>query len=177
MEVVQAPTTSPKSTLKEGPTSPAMPALKSSSVSSPPRSPPTTSVVSNERRVSLYDKNTISLSMQSSPKSLPNFNLSPPSKEILAIDMPIATSPNELPFPVKLHQLLSVADERVIRWQPENDGRSFTIVNCDEFEAKILPRLYRTMNIETFGQMLSLYSFHRVEGGTYTLPLLCSNKC
>lgn len=83
-------------------------------------------------------------------------------------------SPNNEPaFPVKLHQLLGRLadtthdDSIVIQWQPDNDGRSFTILNCDEFEAKILPRLYRSMDIESFGRMLSLYGFQRVEGGPF----------
>lgn len=43
-------------------------------------------------------------------------------------------------FPMRLHQLLCVSDDRIIQWQPENDGRSFTILDCDKFETEILPR-------------------------------------
>ncbi|CAB9497946.1 Heat stress transcription factor [Seminavis robusta] len=70
-------------------------------------------------------------------------------------------------FPVKLHQLLSTSDPRVIQWQPDNDGRSFCILNCDAFERDVLPRLYRNANVEMFGQLLSLYGFQRVDHGPY----------
>jgi HSF-type DNA-binding len=66
-----------------------------------------------------------------------------------------------------LHQLLSSCDERVIRWQPKNDGKSFTILNGGAFERDVLPMLYKNANIEMFGQLLSLYGFQRVDNGTW----------
>jgi hypothetical protein len=69
-------------------------------------------------------------------------------------------------FPVKLHQLLSSCDERVIRWQPENDGKSFTILEGGAFERDFLPILYKNADVEMFGELLSLYGFQRVDNGT-----------
>ena len=157
----------------------------SNSPSLTPRSPP--AMTSTKRQVTLCDS-VISVSPPSaqreqhlsnnihssrSPPSLPYHQSQPVAlpAALGAVDMP--SSHNEPAFPVKLHQLLSRLadtthdDSIVIQWQPENDGRSFTILNCDEFEAKVLPRLYRTMDIESFGRMLSLYGFQRVEGGPY----------
>ena len=77
---------------------------------------------------------------------------------------------HEFPFPVKLHQLLSMSTndiQHIIRWQRGNTGRSFTIEYEAAFEELVLPKLYNTikMNMKTFKRLLDLYGFQRVKGG------------
>lgn len=139
--------------------------------SSPPPLPKSPAGSRRVSSISTYDMTAKTSTSGSSPsiRDLQHQQMVKPSLSIdpLPLDPLLPNGRSEASFPVKLHQLLSSSDDRIIRWQPKNDGKSFTILNCEAFEAEVLPCLYRSANIEVFGQLLSLYGFQRVESGPY----------
>lgn len=69
-----------------------------------------------------------------------------------------------LPFPIRLHWMLSLAEEegysRICSWKPH--GRAFQVHKKDEFEESILPRYFNHNRFTSFQRQLNHYCFIRI---------------
>jgi len=77
------------------------------------------------------------------------------------------TSRTAIPFPTKLHLVLSIADsegfDHVISWQPH--GRCFLIHDHQEFVDKVLPIYFGQTRITSFRRQLNMHGFLRLSKG------------
>ncbi|KOS22073.1 Heat shock factor protein [Escovopsis weberi] len=78
-------------------------------------------------------------------------------KEAQAKRKPIA------PFVQKLSSFLEEGkNEDLIRWS--SDGKSFIVVDEDEFAKKLIPELFKHNNYASFVRQLNMYGFHKCVG-------------
>ncbi|KAL7553713.1 hypothetical protein ACHAWF_017034 [Thalassiosira exigua] len=69
-------------------------------------------------------------------------------------------------FPESLYAILSNPDlSNVIEWS--SHGRSFRILNRDEFSKSVLPVYYRHSNLSSFNRQLNGYGFKKIRLGPY----------
>ena len=67
-------------------------------------------------------------------------------------------------FPVKLHKILSnPLFCRIITWLPH--GRSWKILQSEEFEREVLPRYFRHKKLASFMRQVNGWAFTRVNEG------------
>jgi hypothetical protein len=75
-------------------------------------------------------------------------------------------------FPLKLYDVISIADPLVIRWI--NNGTAFKVFDIKTFEETLLPKYYRHSKFSSFQRQLNLYGFKRLtrgeNAGAYTHP-------
>ena len=76
-------------------------------------------------------------------------------------------SGTELPFPVKLHSMLDIADQQglsdIVSWQCH--GRSFMVHKQEEFVDDIMKRCFKQTKFPSFQRQLNLYGFKRLTSG------------
>lgn len=72
-----------------------------------------------------------------------------------------------VPFPVKLHLMLSRVEEEgfghIVSWQPH--GRCFLVHKPKEFVDEIMPTFFRQSKLTSFQRQLNLYGFSRITAG------------
>jgi hypothetical protein len=72
-----------------------------------------------------------------------------------------------IPFPLKLFQMLDDVEqggnESIICWS--GDGRSFRVLNANEFFEKVMPHYFRQTRYKSFQRQLHLYGFVRITEG------------
>ncbi|KAK5951085.1 Heat shock transcription factor [Knufia fluminis] len=67
------------------------------------------------------------------------------------------------PFVMKLHSFLeNPKNTDLIRWA--DDGKSFVVLNEDEFANKLIPELFKHNNYASFVRQLNMYGFHKKVG-------------
>lgn len=67
------------------------------------------------------------------------------------------------PFVLKLHSFLeNPKNTDLIRWS--DDGKSFVVLNEDEFANKLIPELFKHNNYASFVRQLNMYGFHKKVG-------------
>ena len=68
----------------------------------------------------------------------------------------------QLPFPLKLHEMLSQEfdNEDIVSWLPH--GKAFRVHNPKEFAAMIMPRYFRQSKYKSFQRQLHIYGFKRI---------------
>ncbi|KAK5072712.1 Heat shock transcription factor [Lithohypha guttulata] len=67
------------------------------------------------------------------------------------------------PFVMKLHSFLeNPRNTDLIRWA--DDGKSFVVLNEDEFANKLIPELFKHNNYASFVRQLNMYGFHKKVG-------------
>lgn len=75
-------------------------------------------------------------------------------------------------FPLKLYDVIAIADPKVIRWI--NNGTAFKVFDTKAFEESLLPLYYRHSKITSFQRQLNLYGFKRMtkgeDAGAYCHP-------
>jgi heat shock transcription factor len=63
------------------------------------------------------------------------------------------------PFVQKLSSFLDQNHTNLIRWS--DDGRSFIVLDEDEFARKLIPELFKHNNYASFVRQLNMYGFHK----------------
>ncbi|EGP85352.1 uncharacterized protein MYCGRDRAFT_45761, partial [Zymoseptoria tritici IPO323] len=63
------------------------------------------------------------------------------------------------PFVQKLSSFLDQNHTSLIRWS--DDGRSFIVLDEDEFARKLIPELFKHNNYASFVRQLNMYGFHK----------------
>ncbi|KAK4501008.1 hypothetical protein PRZ48_006814 [Zasmidium cellare] len=63
------------------------------------------------------------------------------------------------PFVQKLSSFLDHANTDLIRWS--DDGKSFIVLDEDEFARKLIPELFKHNNYASFVRQLNMYGFHK----------------
>jgi hypothetical protein len=70
-----------------------------------------------------------------------------------------------LPFPIKLHYILSQPNlHDCITWLPH--GRAWKVTNQKVFEAKVIPRFFRSDKMASFMRQVNGWAFNRITEGT-----------
>lgn len=76
---------------------------------------------------------------------------------------------NQIPFPVKLYQMLEDLEEtgndHIASWS--NDGDCIRVHDTASFVDKVLPSYFRQSNYKSFQKQLYLYGFSRISDGRY----------
>lgn len=77
----------------------------------------------------------------------------------------IARSSSSLPFPWRVHELLSDAEKEgftsIVSWLPDLAG--FKVHKTKVFEKQILPRYFKQTKYKSFRRQLNIWGFHRSE--------------
>ena len=77
----------------------------------------------------------------------------------------IARSSSSLPFPWRVHELLSDAEKEgftsIVSWLPDFAG--FKVHKTKVFEKQILPRYFKQTKYKSFRRQLNIWGFHRSE--------------
>jgi len=78
--------------------------------------------------------------------------------------------PSVVPFPVKLHDMLTEMDKdvtgnkgKIVSWMPH--GRCLKVHKPQEFVKKILPKYFRQTKLTSFQRQLNVYGFTRIVHG------------
>lgn len=91
--------------------------------------------------------------------------------------IPMSGKGSYSPFPVKLFDLLQIADEEVVKWS--ENGRVFLICDMDRFTDEVLPKHFKHNNFTSFQRQLNFYGFRRstmLEKGAYFHPKFCKGR-
>lgn len=76
-----------------------------------------------------------------------------------------ATLNSKSSFPVKLHKILSNPEFcGIVSWL--SHGRSWRIINREEFEQYVIPRYFRHSNLSSFMRQVNGWGFHRISQGS-----------
>jgi hypothetical protein len=88
----------------------------------------------------------------------------------------------QIPFPFKLHEMLSDAvkdgNEAIVSWQPH--GKAFRVHKMKEFTETVMQRYFHQTQYKSFQRQLHIYGFHRilkgVDKGSYYHPMFVKGK-
>lgn len=81
-------------------------------------------------------------------------------------------------FPLKLFDVIDIADPSIIRWI--NEGTAFKVFDIQKFESTLLPKYYRHNKFSSFQRQLNIYGFKRLSrgdsAGAYAHPKFLQNQ-